>query len=533
MTYDVPGAVAWRVEGLWPAASQGHGLEPAEADVELATSAPPVPVTRDRYVDLLRAASILAVVLGHWLMAAVTWGGGEIETGNLLTVVPVLQPVTWLLQVMPVFFVVGGFANAGSWRSTVRRGGAYADFVHHRVGRLLRPVWPFLALWVVVAAVLAATGSQGGAVTTAMLVAVQPLWFIGLYVLAVACTPVMLAAHRRWGAWVLVVLAVVVVAVDVVRIATPWTAVGYANYAAVWLLAHQVGFFHADGVADRIPRPALWLTAGAALVALTLLTTVGPYPVSMVGLPGDRLSNLAPPTLCVVVLTAWLVSVALLARPVLTRWVRRPRVWSAVVATNASVMTIFLWHLTVLVLLVLACSWAGVVLPPVASLGWWLLRPVWLGALAVLLLGVVRMVGRFERAGLGRRGAVTGVRGEASVVAALGVAWVVLGLSGLALSGLAGLWSDRHVALLHMTVNPVLDLVSLLLGAALVQVAVRRARGWWLGLAAAVLLVAASGPATDAWWPAAPAPDLGGALSYLVTALVLLVLAVRPRNRDT
>lgn len=75
------------------------------------------PATRDRYVDLLRVASLGAVVLGHWLMAAVTPDG----VGNLLAVVPALQPLTWLLQVMPVFFFVGGFSHALSYRSLLRK----------------------------------------------------------------------------------------------------------------------------------------------------------------------------------------------------------------------------------------------------------------------------------------------------------------------------------------------------------------------------------------------------------------------------
>ncbi|OEJ32323.1 hypothetical protein BGK67_14130 [Streptomyces subrutilus] len=38
------------------------------------------PASRDRYVDLLRVASLGVVVLGHWLMAAVSGDG----VGNLL-----------------------------------------------------------------------------------------------------------------------------------------------------------------------------------------------------------------------------------------------------------------------------------------------------------------------------------------------------------------------------------------------------------------------------------------------------------------
>src|SRR3954451_10757500 len=106
------------------------------------------PATRDRYVDLLRVGSLGVVVLGHWLMAVVVTGpDGAVRTTNLLTIVPTLQPLTWLLQVMPVFFLVGGFSHATAVASVRRRGGRYADFVRSRAGRLLRPTAVFVAVW--------------------------------------------------------------------------------------------------------------------------------------------------------------------------------------------------------------------------------------------------------------------------------------------------------------------------------------------------------------------------------------------------
>jgi hypothetical protein len=82
------------------------------------------PDSRNRMVDLLRAVSIVIVVLGHWTMAAVTAGAG-IHAGNILSLAGWTHPFTWLFQVMPVFFLVGGYANALSWRSARRRGTTY------------------------------------------------------------------------------------------------------------------------------------------------------------------------------------------------------------------------------------------------------------------------------------------------------------------------------------------------------------------------------------------------------------------------
>src|SRR5690554_3519379 len=109
------------------------------------------PATRDRYVDFLRVASLAGVVGGHFLMAVVVLPQGPdsppFTFTNILAVEPWTRWGTWLLQVMPVFFVVGGFAHIKSWRSLRARGGGYADFVRVRVIRLVRPAVVFVAVW--------------------------------------------------------------------------------------------------------------------------------------------------------------------------------------------------------------------------------------------------------------------------------------------------------------------------------------------------------------------------------------------------
>jgi len=79
------------------------------------------PATRNRYADLLRVVSILVVVLGHWLMAVLAYEDGEFIGRNLLEVATWTHLLTWVFQVMPIFFIVGGFTNAGSWRSAAGR----------------------------------------------------------------------------------------------------------------------------------------------------------------------------------------------------------------------------------------------------------------------------------------------------------------------------------------------------------------------------------------------------------------------------
>ena len=68
------------------------------------TLAEATPDSRNRYVDFLRAFSILVVVFGHWLMAGPEMVDGELRIGHLISEARWAQWATWLLQVMPIFF---------------------------------------------------------------------------------------------------------------------------------------------------------------------------------------------------------------------------------------------------------------------------------------------------------------------------------------------------------------------------------------------------------------------------------------------
>ncbi|MFZ0325208.1 MAG: acyltransferase family protein, partial [Actinomycetes bacterium] len=92
---------------------------------------------RDRYLDLLRGASIVAVVVGHWLVADLVYTGGQLELRSSLAEVPAMWPLTWVFQVIPVFFFVAGAVNGPSWQRSLDREDGYAAFVTRRVHRVL------------------------------------------------------------------------------------------------------------------------------------------------------------------------------------------------------------------------------------------------------------------------------------------------------------------------------------------------------------------------------------------------------------
>lgn len=414
--------------------------------VGLAALAEATPADRDRYLDLLRAISIAVVALGHWLLAVVRVGpDGTLVGSNALSEVPSLHLLTWAFQVMPLFFLVGGYANARSWAAARRDGTGYAAWMSGRLRRLARPTTVFVGVWSVAAVVLRLAGVPGADVRLGAGLVAVPLWFVAVYALLVALAPAMSALHRRAGWWVPVGLTAAVAAVDLAHLhGVP--VVGWANFVFVWLLPQQLGFLWAEGRLERGRRVAL-ATAAAGLLLLVLLTTVGGYPVSMVGVPGAARSNNSPPTLALIALTVWQLGAALLLAPSARRWLQRRRVWMAVIAANARAMTLFLWHLSALVVVsvtVVPQGWLGDPAPGTAA--WWSSRPLWLALLAAVLVPFVVVFGRCEQPG-GDRPPLTA---RATLVATVGLAGgcaflatggldVVAAPLGLPLAGVLGL----------------------------------------------------------------------------------------------
>ncbi|WP_237326320.1 acyltransferase family protein [Streptomyces sp. CBMAI 2042] len=427
------------------------------------------PDTRDRYVDLLRVASLGAVVLGHWMMAAVTPDG----VGNLLAVVPALQPLTWLLQVMPVFFFVGGFAHALSYRSLLRKrpegstDSVYAAFLRARLQRLLRPTMVFVLVWGAAALLIQLLGGGGGLTGVTLRLVTQPLWFIGIYLAMVAFTPPLLRLHERYGWGAFAGLAGAAAAVDVLRFAAGVPYVEFLNFAFVWLAVHQLGFLRADGrlgagpALSALRRPAL--LAGGGLITAVALVAAGPYPLSMVGMPGEKVSNMAPPTLALLCHGLWLVGAVELLRAPAARLLARPRAWRTVVAANGVAMTAFLWHLTAMLGVYGAMLALDVPLPEPATAAWWAQTPLRLAVAAALTAVLVAAFRTFERP------APTAAAQGHGPLAALGATLTLLGVLGLSMVGFAGLLEGRTALLIAIPVSAPAAVAMTLCGWLLVE----------------------------------------------------------------
>lgn len=361
------------------------------------------PPSRDRFVDLLRAVSIAVVILWHWVFSITHWNrAGALTMPNPVGDVRLLWLVTWLLQVMPLFFLVGGFANLAAWEATERRGGSWADFARSRLRRLLRPVAVFAGVWAVGDAVARALVPGYTSVLSWGRVVFVPLWFLGMYSAVVLLAPLTIALHRRGRELTVVALGSAILIADLGRFRFGIGWLGYVNAGLVFVFAHQLGYFWRDGQLTAGPRRRLWAIVVAGLTALVVLTNLGVYPRSMVAVRGEAVSNMFPTTACIAALAVLQLGVVLLVRPAAERWLERRRVWKAVVSVNAVAMTLFTWHMTALVAVIGAAGLVGARLGDDATASWWAARPLWIVLPGLVLAGLVALFSRFELPGTGR-----------------------------------------------------------------------------------------------------------------------------------
>ncbi|MGW2618067.1 acyltransferase family protein [Streptomyces sp. NPDC001500] len=327
------------------------------------------PSSRDRAVDVLRAYSILGVVLGHWLVSAVVLrAGGHLAGDSPLHHMPALAPVSWLLQPLALFFFVGGRVGSQSYASAVATGTRYRTWLAQRLRQLVRPTLALLGVWVLVLIGLALEGVAFETIRTLVRLAVSPLWFLCVYAVITAATPLI----RRCGAGRLVLVAfALVVATDLVRGLVGdlgWVGpLRWLNVFTGWLVPYALGvFWAAGGLARRRYAAGMAVFGVAGLTGLVLWCD---YPASMVGVPGAALSNLNPPSLAAVCFGLAQCGLGLLLCGPLRRLTGQPTepvpslsaracgapgarataaqfCWAAVALLNLSAMTIFLWHQT-------------------------------------------------------------------------------------------------------------------------------------------------------------------------------------------
>ncbi|MFI2565668.1 acyltransferase [Paenarthrobacter sp. NPDC018779] len=372
-----------------PSAQTGRGT----------TSLAAVPASRDLVVDFIRVACMFAVVAVHLLMMGISVGPAGIGVENPLTSLSWFAQGTWFGQVMPLFFVVGGFASLTSWRSLQRKGGDAGDYLRTRVLRLVRPTVALYAFLTLALWIATAVGVPGDLLKVIAAGAGVQLWFLAAYLICQAMVPTMARFHKVAPYRTVAALATGAVVVDVLRLGlerNPWgfdsNPIGLLNMVFVWGLLQQVGFFYADGVFDRFARWKLIAAAAACYLALMALTHDGLYPV-------DMLTNQNPPMFPLVLVGLAHVLLVKAAYPWLQRTVQQGWVQKVMFVVGSRAMTIYLWHLPLIIAMFGLALVLRLPFPEPASTEWWLSRPAFYVAAWALVLLVSAPLVRFELAG--------------------------------------------------------------------------------------------------------------------------------------
>ncbi|HEY5667083.1 MAG TPA: acyltransferase [Gammaproteobacteria bacterium] len=401
------------------------------------------PESRNRLVDFLRAASILAVISGHWLLAAPYLADGRLVMGNMLELADYTKWLSWGYQVMPVFFLVGGYANAVSWRAALRDGKPFSVWLDARLRRLILPVLPLIAAWVFLAWLGRGLGLDAAFVQQGSKTALVPIWFLAIYTLIILLVPLTHAAWQRWG-FASFLVPVALAAADDVLFFAGYPGLGWFNYVFLWVAVHQLGYAWRD---NRIARPLARFGFGCfGLGLLCGLTLLGPYPVAMISDPNAAMSNTLPPKLPLLALGIAQTGFLLSFETPLRRWLARPAPWTAAVLLNGMIMTIYLWHSTALALIIAlsaALGNLGLGFDPGSS-AWWLSRPAWLAIYTLALAALLPLVARFERLPIPKTAAAT-ARNQ--------IAGATLACSGLALLAYYGLGGEVALSIQGIAVS--------------------------------------------------------------------------------
>jgi surface polysaccharide O-acyltransferase-like enzyme len=389
---------------------------------------------RDRAIDVARLAALVVVMFGHCALLLATIDTSGLRIGNLLGELPAIAPITWVVQVMPLFFLAGGAAGAYGWRD----GTPWGTWLFTRAQRLCRPVFWYLAAWAVGLLVVRMTlGAESAAGVGRECVAL--LWFLGVYLVVLAFVPALtrLSTGRAVAAVVATLLAAAA-AVDGIRIAVGTPESGAANFVIVWLIPIVLGVAYARRLIG--PRAAL-AVAATAFVAQVALAVAGTYEVSLVVTGVERMSNVSPPTLLLALHCTWMSCVFVAAAGAVRRWAERPRVWHVVTVGNGGAMTLYLWHVPAIAVAMFSLHAVGLDAYDVNAPGFWGLLALRALVFAVVMAVAFRLLSPLEHRRLPGWDApahATGIRSTAAgaLVCVAGVALVLLAKNGL--TGVAG-----------------------------------------------------------------------------------------------
>ena len=389
------------------------------------------PRDRDRAVDVARLAALLVVIFGHCALLLATIDDGGVRIGNSLGELPQLAAITWVVQVMPLFFLAGGAAGAYGWHP----GSAWGTWLVRRAQRLLRPLFWYLAAWCVGLVVAGLTlGAESAADLGREVVAL--LWFLGVYLIVLAFVPAL--TRLSSGRTVLALVAALLITaalIDAVRIAVGNDMSGVANFVVVWLIPVVIGVAYARRL---IGMRAAIAGAVAAFIAQVVLVVWGPYEVALVVTGIERLSNTSPPTLLLALHCTWMSCLFVAAAGPIRRWAQRPRVWYVVATGNGGAMTLYLWHIVAIAVAAFSLHAVGLDAFDVTAPDFWAMLALRAAVFAVVMAVMFKLLSPLEHRRLPWWDAPVGATGARSTVAGVLIVLAGVALTLLAKHGLTG-----------------------------------------------------------------------------------------------
>ncbi|MGN6692831.1 MAG: hypothetical protein ACTHN0_01535, partial [Aquihabitans sp.] len=375
-----------------PTLGASGSTAPAVSASDLAAQTPP---GRNRAVDFYRAAAMGVVALGHWLGTVVLIHHGKLGGGNLLDYAPEYGWATWIGQVMPLFFFVGGFASATSLRSAEKRGVRPADWVATRLRRMVAPAAALATFWAAALAIGAPFGGFG-IVSKAAIGAAIPLWFLANYTIDTALAPFTF----RWFRARPIVFSAGLLGLFAIAESASFAGIRFVpqlNWVIGWIGFQVAGFAWQDGM---LPTGRKLVALAAAFWALAIAAVnLGPWPAVMLHHGGLYHSPTHPPSTALLLFGfAYSFTAAALA-PKVNRWLERSaRAWKVTIAANAVAMSVYLWHMTA-GMLVIGIAYLGGLIPDLqaGTSAWWWTKIPFLLANVALLTPIVKKVAPIEQ----------------------------------------------------------------------------------------------------------------------------------------
>lgn len=412
----------------------------------------PTATKRDLALDAVRSWSLFVVVFGHFIMMIIYWDGNIPATGNTLASGDLWPYVTWLLQVMPLFFVAGGAVNLGSYQ---RSHASFNQWLWQRTRRLMKPSAIYLIALAFIFSLITLIVPRD--ITDPLVTGITgPLWFLSVYIAVTALTPLTSKWWQRQGIGSIAVLAALTVLIDYLRLNVA-EAIGSLNLIVAWVLVHQFGYWYSRGVSHK---QAQALVVGGLTANILLTQILKWYPTSLVGIPSERISNMAPPTVVLVMHSTFLFGLFVLIAPWLRARVSTPRGFVATTRAAMLAMTVYLWHMLILIgwlsllhllgadlptKLIPGPEWSPKLIVPDGPSYWLMLVPSTLGFAAILYF-VVRLLWPLEFMNISWFDAAKNRPSSSPGRAIVGSVLIPVGLLGVSGAGFSGFPIAVHSA---------------------------------------------------------------------------------------